>query len=288
VPSAASITGITTAASGAASGAPSNLTPTLPAGVATGGLLVAFTHAGGPRNITPPGGWTLALDGGTLNAHCNVYRKLVAAGETAPTFSCDGNSWAIILVSLSTPDAVPVEGATRMAATGATSVTAPSLTPGMDNGLYLASAMYPNSGQAWSEPGSMTENLDAAAPSGVNNRLLVASEVLPTAGAPSGTRLLSCGVAGVALAGAAMIVRPGVAVAVGTTADFEAALLAAYPNPASRARGLQMGATYKLRQAYVRGVADPSAHQMAKSNPRQVKALTDAGNLAAFDAITGP
>jgi hypothetical protein len=286
VPSAASITGITTAASGAASGAPSNLTPTLPAGVATGGLLVAFTHAGGPRNITPPGGWTLALDGGTLNAHCNVYRKLVAAGETAPTFSCDGNSWAIILVSLSTPDAVPVEGATRMAATGATSVTAPSLTPGMDNGLYLASAMYPNSGQAWSEPGSMTENLDAAAPSGVNNRLLVASEVLPTAGVPSGTRLLSCGVAGVALAGAAMIVRPGVAVS--TTVDFETALLAAYPNPASRVRGLQMGATYKLRQAYLRGIADPSAHQLAKSNARQVKALTDAGNLAAFDAITAP
>jgi hypothetical protein len=146
--------------------------------------------------------------------------------------------------------------------------------------------MYPNSGQAWSEPGSMTENLDAAAPSGVNNRLLVASEVLPTAGVPSGTRLLSCGVAGVALAGAAMIVRPGVAVS--TTVDFETALLAAYPNPASRVRGLQMGATYKLRQAYLRGIADPSAHQLAKSNARQVKALTDAGNLAAFDAITAP
>lgn len=73
-----------------------------------------------------------------------------------------------------------------------------------------------------------------------------------------------------------------------TTAEFEATLLAQNPNPASRSRGLQAGAVYKLRQLYLAGHVDPLAHTLAKSNPDQVAALTAAGNLAAFDAITAP
>jgi hypothetical protein len=72
------------------------------------------------------------------------------------------------------------------------------------------------------------------------------------------------------------------------TTGFEAALLVQYPNPASRARGLQAGATYKLRQYYLAGVTDPTAHTLAKTNADQVAALTAGGNLATFDALTTP
>jgi hypothetical protein len=72
------------------------------------------------------------------------------------------------------------------------------------------------------------------------------------------------------------------------TTAFEATLITQYPNPASRARGLQAGATYKLRQLYLNGVVDPLAHTLAKTHPDQVAALTTAGNLATFDALTTP
>lgn len=69
---------------------------------------------------------------------------------------------------------------------------------------------------------------------------------------------------------------------------FEATLLTQYPNPGSRARGLQAGATYKLRELYLRGMVDPAAHTTAKNHSDQVAALGAAGNTAAFDAITTP
>lgn len=69
---------------------------------------------------------------------------------------------------------------------------------------------------------------------------------------------------------------------------FEATLITQNPNPGSRTRGLQAGATYRLRQLYLAGAVDPAAHTLAKSNATQVAALTSAGNLATFDAITTP
>jgi hypothetical protein len=69
---------------------------------------------------------------------------------------------------------------------------------------------------------------------------------------------------------------------------FETSLVSQYPSPGSRLRGLQAGATYKLRQQYLLGVTDPTAHALSKNHPDQVAALTSSGNLAGFDAITTP
>lgn len=69
-----------------------------------------------------------------------------------------------------------------------------------------------------------------------------------------------------------------------TTTAFEAELLAG--GFGLTARGLMAGPAYQLRQQYLDGVADPLAHTRAKNNPREVKALTDNGKLASFDAIT--
>lgn len=80
---------------------------------------------------------------------------------------------------------------------------------------------------------------------------------------------------------------PGWVFSGNSCASFEQTLLAQSPNAGSRARGLQAGANYRLKQLYLAGVADPAAHTAAKVNARQVKALNDAGNMAVFDAITG-
>jgi len=72
-----------------------------------------------------------------------------------------------------------------------------------------------------------------------------------------------------------------------TTTAFEAEILA-LPTADSRARGLMAGPAYKLRDAYLRGITDPTAHNLANNNPRQVKAIGDNGKTASFAAITGP
>lgn len=71
-----------------------------------------------------------------------------------------------------------------------------------------------------------------------------------------------------------------------TTTAFEAELLAGGFD--AKQRGLMAGPAYKLRRIYLDGVADPAAHTLAKTNPKQLKALTDNGKLASFDAITAP
>jgi len=71
-----------------------------------------------------------------------------------------------------------------------------------------------------------------------------------------------------------------------TTAAFEAEVIAgAYGNPD---RGLMAGSAYKLRELYLRGATDPSAHTHAKGNPKRNAAVTKNGKDASFDAITAP
>jgi hypothetical protein len=73
-----------------------------------------------------------------------------------------------------------------------------------------------------------------------------------------------------------------------TTAAFEAEILALFPNPGSRDRGLMAGAAYKLRQSYLAGMADPAAHSNATNNTAQVDALNRNNEMASFTAIAGP
>lgn len=71
-----------------------------------------------------------------------------------------------------------------------------------------------------------------------------------------------------------------------TTTAFEAEIIAgAFLNPD---RGAMAGAAYKLRQQYLSGVTDPTAHNVAKGNAKHVAALNNKNKLSSFDAITGP
>ena len=54
-------------------------------------------------------------------------------------------------------------------------------------------------------------------------------------------------------------------------------------------RGLMAGPAYQLRVLYERGhAAGAPTHALAKTNAREVEALTRCGKLASFDAILGP
>jgi ABC-type arginine/histidine transport system permease subunit len=71
-----------------------------------------------------------------------------------------------------------------------------------------------------------------------------------------------------------------------TTTAFEAEIIAgAFGNPE---RGQMAGAAYRLRQAYLAGVTDPTAHTLSKANPKHVAALNNKTKITSFDAITAP
>jgi hypothetical protein len=71
-----------------------------------------------------------------------------------------------------------------------------------------------------------------------------------------------------------------------TTTAFEAELIAGGFTLVDR--GFMAGAAYRLRQNYAEGAVDPAAHADAKADRRVLEALTRTGELASFDAITGP
>lgn len=71
-----------------------------------------------------------------------------------------------------------------------------------------------------------------------------------------------------------------------TTTAFEAEIIAGAFTLTDR--GMMAGPAYQLRQAYLNGLADPTAHAVAKNNPREVDALVRNGKLVSFDAIAAP
>jgi hypothetical protein len=74
-----------------------------------------------------------------------------------------------------------------------------------------------------------------------------------------------------------------------TTLMFEANLLVQWPDPGNAQRGELAAMAYKLRQAYLRGIPDPQAHNLAKNDPAQVALLASIPSLqTAFDSIDSP
>ena len=68
-----------------------------------------------------------------------------------------------------------------------------------------------------------------------------------------------------------------------TTTAFEAEILTGFN---LFDRGLMAGGAYKLRQAYLGGNTDPTAHNIALANSDTVDALTRCNKLTSFNAIT--
>ena len=67
-----------------------------------------------------------------------------------------------------------------------------------------------------------------------------------------------------------------------TTTAFELEIIDFPPSE----RGLCAAPAYRLRQAYLRQIADPLAHQIALANPRHVDALARNNKTASFALIT--
>lgn len=71
-----------------------------------------------------------------------------------------------------------------------------------------------------------------------------------------------------------------------TTTAFEAEIIAGGFGLLDR--GLMAGAAYKLRQQYLRGMTDPTAHTISKNNPKHVTSMGNNSKTTSFDAITAP
>jgi hypothetical protein len=71
-----------------------------------------------------------------------------------------------------------------------------------------------------------------------------------------------------------------------TTAAYEAELLAG--GYTLTERGQMAGMAYRLRQSYLAGMTDPTAHGNAKINTRQVAQTNNKNKMTSFDAITAP
>lgn len=69
-----------------------------------------------------------------------------------------------------------------------------------------------------------------------------------------------------------------------TTTQFEDEINAG--SYSLRDRALMGGASYRLRQSYYRGIADPAAHNIALANPEYVDALARNNKTASFALIT--
>jgi hypothetical protein len=70
-----------------------------------------------------------------------------------------------------------------------------------------------------------------------------------------------------------------------TTTAFEAEIVTGF---SLLDRGLMAGAAYRLRQGYLRGLTDPTAHNLALANSDYTDALARAGKTASFTAIAAP
>jgi hypothetical protein len=69
-----------------------------------------------------------------------------------------------------------------------------------------------------------------------------------------------------------------------TTTAFETEILAFAPTE----RGFCAAPAYRLRQAYLAGVTDPTAHTIALIDSASVDALARNAKTASFAAITAP
>jgi hypothetical protein len=132
-------------ASGRASGAA--FTPTMPAGVTVGNLLVCVCHTynTGAPTVTTPSGWTLLVNGTVVFGPSNgrrhyVFIKKAVASEPAPVLTPSANAYFVVLIAeYSGQDpTTPTDGtASPGTADADNSVNTPAITTASANSLVV-------------------------------------------------------------------------------------------------------------------------------------------------------
>lgn len=177
-------------------------TVTLPAGLADGDYtIIVVSLNASTGTITTPSGWTDILpttnsvNGSTSDALAIFYRKWVS-GDTDPVVATKSGRVAMTPIKVSGADAttfVDVAATVTQAASGATTIEAPSITPASTTLVCVFNGRDANNGDFLtpfsSLSASMTEIAEASgkATTATNAGHCIAFEVV-TAGAATGTR----------------------------------------------------------------------------------------------------
>jgi RHS repeat-associated protein len=176
-----------------ASGKSSSLTVTLPGGVQPSDQVFLASTEPSSTTVTTPSGYTVVAtvtSGGRSPATTTVYRHTVATGDTAVTltYSSSKTAQAVQLAVYRGADptaAVDVSG--TGSSTGATTVTAPSVTPAYANDRLIlfqgASGTFNHT--TWTAPSGTTEQVQDNSTSNVSGGIADQALVAP---APTGTR----------------------------------------------------------------------------------------------------
>jgi MSHA biogenesis protein MshQ len=200
------------------SNAVSSLTIPAPAGVVANDVLLALVadRNGDTGGIaSAPAGWSLVTstrDGARLGMY--LYLKVAAAGEPVDytwTFTASSRSAAAIMAFRGVDTASPVVTSGSQVNGASTSITAPSITPGVANTMLVGFWANINGNAVLTAPGSMsTAFLLAATGAGPNGLALLGASAIHAPTTATGTRVAT---SSLSLAGTGHLValRPGAA-----------------------------------------------------------------------------
>lgn len=166
--------GITYVATGTA-GTGVNPTPGLPAGWATGDLLVMCGTSG--SSWTDPAGWTIALNSAT-NPRPAMWYKIAAGGESAPTLTNANSASIAAIAAFRGVNATPLD----VLGTNNATATTTSLTTTVANDLVVSMWGSNTNADDPTAPGGVTSIFDSAGTAGVRG-LMMAYELQAAAGA---------------------------------------------------------------------------------------------------------
>lgn len=172
-----SIRGTATQASSGSSGGNANVTK--PTGLAVGDLIVAWALGDNDTvtaNLTGPAGWTLqATQAATVNQQpaMKIWTQIATSTETAATtftFTAGTGAWVscgIIAFQTATFDSTTPLSQTpqfNILTTNSATQTAPSLTPGVNDGMLCTAHGTDTGGTAstYTPPTGMTEQIDTS------------------------------------------------------------------------------------------------------------------------------
>jgi hypothetical protein len=217
----AQVTVVATSVGSLSSSAVSSVAIPVPAGVASGDLMLAMiAQRGGdsPKTRTAPAGWTPVVapaDGDSLGF--DIYRRIAGSAEPATyTWALRGTdrTAATMVVLRGVDGTTPIDAVASQAvqpADASAIVTAPSVTTKVANTLLVAFWSAADGRAGFTPPGGMTEQFDngntSAGPNGL--AISIATESRAATGA-TGARSATASQAD-ANAGVLLAVRPGTA-----------------------------------------------------------------------------
>lgn len=174
--------GFTFVGIGTAGTSANSYTSGMPAGIASGDLLLLVGSTGG--GFTPSGTWNDVLSGGSGSVRPQLKWKFASGSESDVTFTSTNSRHRAVVLAYRGAHGTPLDVAQASAATGnSTSAATTSITTTAIKDL-LAGFATTSSSASYTAPGSVNERYNVAC-DGSTNGLVIWDEIQAAAGATS-------------------------------------------------------------------------------------------------------